>query len=255
MHKNLSLGFAGLTVLAQIIWPLTHDQERVFVTQVSVLCFVIASLLHASHRIGLLKALGTFGVTASVALAVEYIGVHTGILFGDYEYTEVLQPQIAAVPLTVLGAWFMMLWPACVAANIVLSDLPRFAQAAFAGFMMMSWDFFLDTQMVSEGYWVWATPNQTLIGMPGIPWTNYLSWFVVGFGLAFAVLHFVRDSAIDRNVTGPAVLLLWTWVGGFIAHTFFWNNLGTALWGTVALGVCCIPFIRAILKRPETIRS
>lgn len=255
MHKKLILGLAVLTVLVQIVWPLTHDEQRVLVTQISVLSFVIASFLHSSHRIGLFKALGVLLGTATVALAVEFVGVHTGILFGTYQYTDILQPQIAAVPLTVLGAWFMMLWPACVAAHLVLADRPRILQAAFAGFLMMSWDFFLDTQMVNEGYWDWATPNQTLIGMPGIPWTNYVSWFAVGFALAYAALTLVKNDSIAREIAGPAVLLLWTWIGGFIAHTFFWNNLGTALWGTLTLGICCIPFIRAVLKHPETIRS
>jgi putative membrane protein len=255
MNRKLTLLFAGLTVLLQIIWPLTQGADRVLVTQLSVLSFAISSFSHAVGVVGWRRTSIIAAFTASAAWLVEYFGTSTGLLFGTYEYSGILQPQIGSVPITVLGAWFMMLWPACVAATTTFASKPRHIQALFAGFLMMSWDFFLDTQMVIEGYWIWSPDSSVLIGMPGIPWTNYLSWLVVGTLLSYAILMLVSTTPINRNVLGPEILLLWTWIGGFIAHSFFWNNLGTAAWGSISLGVCCLIFARAVHLNPETIRS
>jgi putative membrane protein len=48
-----------------------------------------------------------------LAWLAEFIGSHTGLPFGRYSYTDLLQPQLGDVPLLIPLAWLMLLPPAC----------------------------------------------------------------------------------------------------------------------------------------------
>jgi uncharacterized membrane protein len=59
-------------------------------------------------------------VTFLAAWAVEHIGETTGLLFGRYRYTELLQPQIGGVvPLPITCAWLMVALGAWQLASII----------------------------------------------------------------------------------------------------------------------------------------
>jgi putative membrane protein len=132
--------------------------------------------------------------------------------------------------------------------------LGRWLVAAVA---LTAWDLFLDPQMVGEGYWVWMADGI----YQGIPWTNYLGWFVsalVVLAVADRIVARVGSTgeAIDRTprpgkraerragrssaVTASLPLLcLFTWWAvmeavGFLA--FFGDPL-VGIVGGVAMGV------------------
>ena len=82
-------------------------------------------LLQGSAALGWLLAVGGWRGGAvgllclSLAWLIEYIGETSGLPFGRYAYTEVLQPQIAGVvPLPITFAWLMVVTGAWQLANI-----------------------------------------------------------------------------------------------------------------------------------------
>ena len=97
--------------------------------------------------------------------AAEFAGVKTGIPFGSYHYTTLLQPQIGGVPLLIPLAWLMMLPPAWAIASRIVSPHKRLVFAAAAGLAFTAWDLFLDPQMVANGLWAWDQPGQ-YFGIP-----------------------------------------------------------------------------------------
>ena len=60
---------------------------------------------------------------AIVAFGAEVLGVHYGIPFGRYEYTDALAPQIMGVPILISLAWVMMLAPSWAVAWSIMGIL------------------------------------------------------------------------------------------------------------------------------------
>lgn len=168
------------------------------------------------------------------AWLVEFIGSQTGIPFGRYHYTGLLQPQVGSVPLVIPLAWLMMLPPAwAVAARVVRHGRGRlslrFLRALVAALAFTAWDFFLDPQMVTWGFWVWERPGAYF----GIPLVNFLGWFLTSFLFAFlfAPASFPRPTA---NLLFLIYVL--TWLLQTIAQLAFWDLAGPALFGFLAMG-------------------
>jgi lycopene beta-cyclase len=65
------------------------------------------------------RTLQTLLIIAVLTWLVEAVGSATGLPFGQYSYTDNLQPQLAHVPLIIPLAWFMMLPPAWAIAQKV----------------------------------------------------------------------------------------------------------------------------------------
>src|SRR2546425_880014 len=96
--RALPAGFAILTIVLQICYPLVPGVRRDRLTVAVVLAFTAASLSHAAVTRGAPVAVAVFAVAAGVGLAVEALGVHTGFPFGRYAYTSTLGVRVAGVP-------------------------------------------------------------------------------------------------------------------------------------------------------------
>jgi putative membrane protein len=195
---------------------------------VGVLMQACAVLIILYKAWGLGPTLKTFAIVAVLSYLAELIGSTTGIPFGKYYYTGLLQPQLAGVPLLIPLAWLMMLPPAWAIAEIILgksSRLITFAMLAAAAFT--AWDLFLDPQMVGWGFWVWEQPGSYF----GIPLMNYLGWLVVS-GLITLVVN-------PKNLpVGPlALVYVLTWLLQTIGQGIFWSQPGPAIVGFLGSGL------------------
>ena len=92
---------------------------------VGVLMQFAAVLVVLYNAWGLARTIRTFAIVTVLSYLAELLGSTTGFPFGKYHYTEVLQPQIAGVPLLIPLAWMMMLPPAWAIAQIILSKNPN----------------------------------------------------------------------------------------------------------------------------------
>jgi len=174
-------------------------------------------------------------ISLGFGLSIELVGHTTDIPFGAYAYTEALQPQVLGVPLIVPMAWCMMAYPCLLLARSVTR---RFA-APLAAAGLTAWDFFLDPQMVGEGYWVWEDPVPAMPGIPGIPLQNYAGWLV-----ATLVLMWVLDRVMplrDVDLGVPMVLYGWMWIGGVVANAVFLDRPAVAVIGGAAMAVLGVP--------------
>jgi len=174
--------------------------------------------------------------------AAEAIGSHTGYPFGDYAYTETLQPQILGVPLLVPLAWMMMLPPAWGVASAISSRFQQRWQSTFfiatSAAAMTAWDLFLDPQMVTWGLWAWVSPGRYF----GIPWSNFLGWLLV----SAVITAIIRPNQLPI----PELLLIYTitWILQTIGLGIFWNLPGPAIVGGVFMGLLAILGWRAFHK-------
>ena len=228
---------AGLTVAAQIAYPLVEGEAQRQVTILVVVLFSTTCVVHAIVHRGVAWALGLVVVTAGGGLAAEAVGVRTGLPFGEYTYAGTLGPEVLDVPVVVPLAWTMIAYPVLLAAR----RLTRHWVPVVGALGMVAWDVFLDPQMVGDGHWTWADPTPALPGVEGIPLSNYAGWALVGTLMMLVLTAALPRDRADESV--PAVLLVWTWIGYIIGNLFWFGTDSVALVGGIALGLLVVPYL------------
>lgn len=179
------------------------------------------------------KRINSIFVIVTIATwLIEYIGSTTGIPFGVYHYTAALQPQLGNVPLLIPFAWFMMLPTAWTIAELITGRKNTVGYLIVSGLAMTAWDLFLDPLMVGWGFWQWQVEG----GYFGIPWSNYLGWFVS----ATAVTFIIRPYRFDMPRMPLLAIYGIIWFLQTFGQAFFWDQLGPALIGGLLMGLLLI---------------
>lgn len=224
-------GMIALWVVSMISLPIFRwvfgDDILVLAVSVSVLCQLAAVLVVLHSVWGLKRTMMTAAGVALLGWAVEFIGSSTGFPFGSYDYTPVLQPQIAKVPVLIPLAWLMML-PCAWAVTTVLIGKQRspLMFALVSALVFTAWDLFLDPQMVAWGFWVWEKPS----GYFGIPWVNFLGWILS----SFTITLLVRPSSLSARPLLAIYAI--TWALESIGLAVFWGLPGPAAVGFLMMG-------------------
>lgn len=169
----------------------------------------------------------TAAMVVGLTWAIEFVGSTTGLPFGRYSYTEVLQPQLGHVPLLIPLAWLMMLPPAWAAAYLANGRRTGWRFVLFSALALTAWDLFIDPQMVRWGFWVWAEPGLYF----GIPLLNFAGWALSG----------ALITALARPANLPVAPLMFvfvvTWLLQTLGQLIFWQLPGPALCGFVGMGL------------------
>jgi len=61
-----------------------------------------------------------FATAAVVSYLLEEIGVRSGLVYGPYQYSDMLGPKLGHVPVLIPLAWFMMIYPSWMTARALL---------------------------------------------------------------------------------------------------------------------------------------
>lgn len=125
-----------------------------------------------------------------VGMTAEWIGIHTGYLFGDYYYGENLGTKIDGVPLIIGINWGILTVCSCNVTSIFIKKsiwLSSFVSAL----LMMLLDVLIEPVAITSDYWHWDSLN--------IPLYNYFCWFAVALPLHF--LYFKWQLNEQNKVT------------------------------------------------------
>lgn len=140
-----------------------------------------------------------------IGVAVEMVGINTGILFGDYTYGSVLGSQVMNVPLLIGINWFIIIYCCGIAIHTLLmkainriaADTGKTPLALKAlsviidgATLAVFFDWLMEPVAVKLGYWTWG-------GDGTIPIFNYLCWFVVSLVL-LSVFHFAKFNKQNK---------------------------------------------------------
>ena len=235
----------GVAVLAQIAYPLTSGGIRNALTVAIVLIVAAAAFLHAYLSRGTSALAAVVTVTVVGGFAVEVVGVHTGVPFGRYHYSDTLGAQLLGVPLVIAFAWPMLAWPAALAARRLCHSFP--ARVAVGTWALAAWDVFLDPQMVAAGHWAWTDPTPHLPGVAHVPLSDFAGWLLVSFAISFALQSALRRLP-DADDRWPLAFYLWTWASSVLALAAFLDLASAAVWGGLAMGVVAVPLARSVLR-------
>lgn len=128
------------------------------------------------------------GVSFGTGMLAEIIGVQTGLIFGEYQYGEVLGPKLLGVPLVIGLNWFMLVY---ITGGIFFTMIFNDHIAAVAGaLLMVLMDMAMEPVAVQLGFWKWEHNH--------IPVSNYLGWFAVAFllHLLYRKLKFRKQNVL-----------------------------------------------------------
>jgi len=208
----------------------------------------LCSLTHAWYSLGGRNTLVFFGLSAAISWVYEQAGVATGLVFGAYHYTDYLGARLGDVPLLIPLAWFMMVYPSYVIANIVLERRPigtplgvarLIRLAAVSAVVMTLWDLVIDPILSGPSVraWIWEAGGPYF----GIPIQNYVGWLLTTFTVYLAYRTLEQRFApmpLGPVTTGIAALPVATY-GVMLASDLLSGvaPAGLAVIGVVAMGV------------------
>jgi bisanhydrobacterioruberin hydratase len=132
-------------------------------------------------------------------MVTEMIGVHTGILFGDYAYGTILGPSVNEVPLLIGVNWFVTMFISTSTAAAILRfpsfahDDHKYSSSVRFGWLPLlgagiatAFDWIMEPVAVKLGFWSWS-------GDGNIPLLNYVCWFIISYSLILAAGLFRVD--------------------------------------------------------------
>jgi uncharacterized membrane protein len=247
MGRRTPLIAPALTLAGMIATPLLPQRgvARRVLSTVVVGGLFTTTVAATARRWGTTRAVAAAATVGTATTAIEHLGTRTGKPFGRYDYTGVLRPVVAGVPVIVPMAWVAMALPARETAHAALGRRSNPATRIVVGAVALTaWDLFLDPQMVGEGYWRWARNGR----YRGIPATNYAGWLLTSLG-AMAVLELLvppHDTATPSLVAEYGVMATMETLG-FAA--FFGDRIVAAGGGAGMLPVAALAARRAVLQQ------
>lgn len=227
----------------------------------------VTALTWYTRKYGGRQAAILFVVCSSISYAAEWIGVHTGRWFGNYDYVAALAPLVFGVPLAIPFVWCMLLIiakafaPASPAANswrgLSLAekqspDLRAIKQARarkkrrsfwlpaiWAASMVTAIDLLLDPAAVKQRYWTWAqnqAPTWNVM-FDDVPVSNYICWWLTALFIMNIVNYLHDEFIVQRKNKEPfgecvPLLLLLT-----LESLFLTLAVKSGLWWAVVLNL------------------
>ncbi len=177
MREKIKIGFVYVLMAAGGLWHIlglfqTTMQVIAGPLLIALSFFLIVECWHTA------RAKRNFLIWAAVVIVggffAEWIGVHTGILFGSYTYGATLQPQLAGVPVAIGFAWLTSVWGAIAWSRKITDNKKNlWIPSLLAALLMLAFDVIMEPAAVSLNYWNWQGGQ--------VPMNNYLTWFVLGF--------------------------------------------------------------------------
>lgn len=190
IHKKEALLIAVIVLFYTVgTVGMTLSGERAYFASLSflnlLLSFVIVLLARNAEK---KRFFGFLVFCFSVGIIVEQIGVHTGLLFGDYQYGENLGFKWLDVPLIIGLNWGILV---VISASIVHRfHISNLFKILIASFLMVFLDFLMEPVASELDFWSWKNDL--------IPIFNFVCWFFISFLLQFFYFNFNKLSESNR---------------------------------------------------------
>jgi putative membrane protein len=154
-----------------------------FIYSVPIVLLIMFLLLSITQLKFFRAYIGFFFIAFTIGMATEIIGVNTGLLFGNYQYGQVLGPKLYGVPLLIGFNWFNIVfcsgslltqcidlirrkWNVNIIARTYTMAVVLGGAAIATGF-----DIILEPVAVKLNFWSWENGH--------IPLFNYICWFMI----------------------------------------------------------------------------
>jgi uncharacterized membrane protein len=179
-----AVGFYGLAFSANPGW----------FRALSPLNLVLTNLLLFSFHKTWNRSFLLFGIVVLlVGFFSEVVGVHTGLLFGNYHYGSSLGPKLWNIPLIIALNWLLLVYSTAVLVQRLA--VSGFLKALLAATLMVLLDMLIEPVAAVLDYWTWQDYR--------IPASNYLGWL----GVALLLQIYARQA--DFKKENPLALFVY----------------------------------------------
>jgi len=194
--SGLNTEIKGLTIFSWIaiifygvgLTGMLIDPERfVPLSAMNLLLMVIMLFLDSFH---LGKTL-IFLLIALLGWGMEWVGVHTGMPFGIYQYGSGLGVKWDDIPLIIGANWVLMTWMALESLRWAFPTANRWQWAWASALVMVIMDVLMEPVAPTLDYWMFQ--------LNWVPIQNYLAWGWLGLIFSF-VMTFIPKSKSEFPV-------------------------------------------------------
>ncbi|WP_343114260.1 carotenoid biosynthesis protein [Mucilaginibacter sp.] len=168
--------------------------DAVFLNIVPWHLLLMAAVILYSHKQDIDK-LAVFALLIFfIGFMAEYIGVHTGWLFGNYAYGETLGIKLFNIPLMIGINWFLLIYATGV--SMRRSRMKNMlARIVIGALVLVLLDILIEPIAIHFDYWHWTGGS--------IPVKNYVCWFLLS-----ALLLFIFEQFKFKRQSIVAIVLL-----------------------------------------------
>ena len=178
-----------------------QDAENAKLTYMNI--WLCGAVVFLSERLDI-RAFIALAIIFAGGFLAELSGVHTGVLFGEYQYGEALGTPIYGIPIVMGMNWYAtVVTSSSVAIRIVRN---KWLQAFLAALLCTGLDILIEPVAIQYDFWAW--------GGGSIPIQNYIAWF--GFSFVFALIY-VFSTRVKNN---SALGLWFIWLAFFLLLNF-----------------------------------
>jgi putative membrane protein len=137
--------------------------------------------------------------------AIEWAGVATGLIFGEYSYGTVLGPKLMGVPLVIGINWTILIYAAASLAH--MTGVSRWLRPFLGATIVTLTDVFIEPVAVYYEFWTWVQPPFDALFVA--PWQNYLAWWL------FSLVVLAAFEGVNFTNRNAALLRYWLFQLGF----------------------------------------
>ena len=187
-NKTLYVLFAIalISVYMNLVWDAAGIISPLYYNMIMGAVFTCFTLLHGSTYAGRKSTIALAVLTVVISFIMEYAGVKTGLIFGEYHYGAVLGPKaLDTVPWLIPLSWFMFMYVSSVTVEAAFGGryAGRAAPVLFAlldSAAMTALDVLIDPLWITRGTWTWTGVQLLPAGSVfyGIPVQNYFGWIL-----------------------------------------------------------------------------
>jgi len=178
------------------LWGLLLSGHPAYFQQLTPMNLLLTNVLLFSFHRGWNTAFVLFAAAVfAVGFLSEVVGVHTGLLFGDYRYGAALGTRLWEVPLLIGLNWLMLVYTTGHLSNFL--KVHWLVRALLGALLMVLLDYFIEPVAMQYDFWSWRDNH--------IPASNFIGWFGVALLLQ---LYFQKDCFFKRNRLAPYVYLV-----------------------------------------------
>lgn len=187
------VGFIGLKV------PFTQEYFKVLSPFNLWTSLILLLLFHQDFQV---KFILFAVITFLVGFFIEVIGVHTGIVFGEYQYGQTLGLKLFEVPIVIGVNWLILVYCSGVIVekffqNLKTSISGKIILSILAASLMVGLDLLIEPVAIRLDFWQWKLNR--------IPLQNYIGWLVISFLLEY---YFISSKFLKDNTLATILLLL-----------------------------------------------
>ncbi|PSP54351.1 carotene biosynthesis protein [Halobacteriales archaeon QS_1_67_19] len=180
-------------------------------------------------------ALGLLSVTA-YSYAIEYVGVHYGVPYGEFSYQIDLGPMVGGVPAGLPVFFVPLVVNSYLLVLLLCPRVGRVRQLVAALAVVLVVDLVLDPAAVGLGFWAYDAGGPYY----GVPLSNYAGWVLSGL-VAVSIVGWSFDrralaARLERCAFALDDLVSFVVLWGAM-NAYFGNWVAVALAGTLALGL------------------